>query len=126
MKTVVPRVANAKLSCRLVPNMSPDDIAAKVKAHLESKGAELLANVMVKVSGFRSYPWTSPRDTPGGCITQSQWWLLLVCDSNTDTLWAVAAGSTLLAPWQFYSMHASRIHAKLSVSELLAVGSCES
>jgi hypothetical protein len=68
MKTIVPRVANAKLSCRLVPNMSPDDIAAKVKAHLESKGAELLANVTVKVSGFRSYPWTSPRDTPGGDI----------------------------------------------------------
>jgi acetylornithine deacetylase/succinyl-diaminopimelate desuccinylase-like protein len=66
MKTVVPRVSNAKLSCRLVPNMSPDDIAAKVKAHLESKGAELLANVTVKVSGFRSYPWTSPHDTPGG------------------------------------------------------------
>ncbi|WIA12253.1 hypothetical protein OEZ85_012318 [Tetradesmus obliquus] len=69
MKTVIPRVANAKLSCRLVPNMSPDDIAAKVKAHLERKGAELLANVTVTVSGFRSYPWTSPRDTPGNVLS---------------------------------------------------------
>ncbi|KAF6260570.1 hypothetical protein COO60DRAFT_884488 [Scenedesmus sp. NREL 46B-D3] len=69
MKTVVPRVASAKISCRLVPNMSPDDIAAKVKAHLESKGADLLANVTVKVSGFRAYPWTSPRDTPGNALS---------------------------------------------------------
>lgn len=65
MKTVIPRAAHAKLSCRLVPHMDPHDTAHKVKAYIESLAAGLLANVTVKVSGFRSDPWTSPRDTPG-------------------------------------------------------------
>lgn len=33
MKTIVPRAASAKLSCRLVPGQHPDDIFAKVSAH---------------------------------------------------------------------------------------------
>ncbi len=35
-KTIVPREASAKLSFRLVPGQRPDDIAAKVRAFLES------------------------------------------------------------------------------------------
>lgn len=65
MKTVIPRQASAKISCRLVPNMTPTETAAKVKAHLEAAAKPLLANVTVDVLGFRAYPWTSPKDTPG-------------------------------------------------------------
>lgn len=65
MKTVIPRKASAKISCRLVSNMNPTDTAAMVKAHLEALGKTLLANVTVEVLGFRAYPWTSPKDTAG-------------------------------------------------------------
>jgi acetylornithine deacetylase/succinyl-diaminopimelate desuccinylase-like protein len=34
-KTVIPSSASAKISCRLVPGQSSEDIGAKVKAHLE-------------------------------------------------------------------------------------------
>lgn len=34
-KTVLPARAHAKISCRLVPNQTPDEITAKLKAHFE-------------------------------------------------------------------------------------------
>ena len=34
-KTVLPSKAGAKISCRLVPNQTPDDIYAKLRAHFE-------------------------------------------------------------------------------------------
>ena len=37
-KTVLPRRAQAKLDCRLVPNQDPDDITAKVRKHLDTHG----------------------------------------------------------------------------------------
>ena len=36
-KTVIPREAFAKLTCRLVPSMQPEATIAKVKAHLEAR-----------------------------------------------------------------------------------------
>lgn len=38
MKTVLPAVASAKLDFRLVCDMDPDDIVAKLRAHLDSHG----------------------------------------------------------------------------------------
>jgi acetylornithine deacetylase/succinyl-diaminopimelate desuccinylase-like protein len=64
MKTVIPKKANAKISCRLVANMRPEDIATKVKHHLEAS-APPFANVTVTISGFRAQPWVSPKDLPG-------------------------------------------------------------
>ena len=47
-KTVIPREAFAKLTCRLVPPQEPRDIAAKVKAHLEAHAPR---GVRVEVTG---------------------------------------------------------------------------
>ena len=38
MKTVLPAVSSAKLDFRLVCDMDPDDIVAKLRAHLDSHG----------------------------------------------------------------------------------------
>jgi acetylornithine deacetylase/succinyl-diaminopimelate desuccinylase-like protein len=38
MKTVLPMAANAKIDIRLVPNMTPKDIIAKVRHHLDTHG----------------------------------------------------------------------------------------
>ena len=35
-KTVIPSEAHAKITCRLVPDQDPDDVAARVRRHLES------------------------------------------------------------------------------------------
>lgn len=37
-KTVLPRVARAKIDCRLVPEQRATDIAAKIRAHLDRHG----------------------------------------------------------------------------------------
>ncbi|MFQ5795419.1 MAG: M20/M25/M40 family metallo-hydrolase [Candidatus Bipolaricaulia bacterium] len=38
MKTVIPAKATAKVDFRLVPNQDPDDILAKLRAHLDAQG----------------------------------------------------------------------------------------
>ncbi len=44
MKTIVPSKASAKISCRLVPNQQPADIAAKVSLHVPVKaGSNVIA-----------------------------------------------------------------------------------
>lgn len=48
-KTVIPAVAHAKITCRLVPDQDPQEIAAMVQAELER----------------RCPPWASVRVTPG-------------------------------------------------------------
>ena len=36
IKTVLPAEAGAKITCRLVPDQDPDEIVAKLKAHIEN------------------------------------------------------------------------------------------
>ncbi|KAF8071270.1 AZG1 [Scenedesmus sp. PABB004] len=67
MKTVIPRAAHAKISCRLVPHQRPEDVAALVRDHLLAS-APPLANVSARIAGFRADPWTSPRGAPGNAI----------------------------------------------------------
>lgn len=63
-KTVIPREAFAKLTCRLVPNQQPEVIAAKVAAHLEAHcppGVKLHI-----VAGHGGPPYlTDPQSRPG-------------------------------------------------------------
>lgn len=52
-KTVLPRRAQAKIDCRLVPNQNPDDIESKVRAHLDKHG---FTDIEVsQVNGERAY-----------------------------------------------------------------------
>ena len=58
-KTVLPAKASAKVTCRLVANQSPEDIHAKLKAHIE---AHTPAGVTVEVSppAGRAEPFMVP------------------------------------------------------------------
>ncbi len=62
IKTVLPAEASSKITCRLVPNQDPDDIVAKLKAHVESHKP---AGVSVAISEFdKGKPFLTPFDHP--------------------------------------------------------------
>jgi acetylornithine deacetylase/succinyl-diaminopimelate desuccinylase-like protein len=59
-KTVLPYKAAAKLDLRLVPNMTAEEAATKLKAHLAKRG---YGDIEVKVTGGYN-PTATPADTP--------------------------------------------------------------
>lgn len=62
IKTVLPAEASAKITCRLVPNQDPDDIVAKLRAHVEANKPD---GVMVTISDFdKGQPFLTPYDHP--------------------------------------------------------------
>jgi acetylornithine deacetylase/succinyl-diaminopimelate desuccinylase-like protein len=61
-KTIIPARAQAKLSCRLVPNQEPDDIASKLTAYLRRLAP---AEVHLKVDVLHGgRPYLAPTDHP--------------------------------------------------------------
>ena len=63
-KTVIPSVASAKITCRLVPNQQPDEIARLVAAQLTAlTPAGVTVDIAISVGGSRAY--AVPRDLPG-------------------------------------------------------------
>jgi acetylornithine deacetylase/succinyl-diaminopimelate desuccinylase-like protein len=67
-KTVLPARAGAKVSCRLVPNQEPDDIARKVGAALERLAP---SGVRVQVSVLHGgSPYLAPMDHPVYVLAQ--------------------------------------------------------
>lgn len=64
MKTVLPSEAHAKITCRLVPDQRPAQIAQLVKAHVERLAPH---GVTVKVTIFENaaLPYGSPADSVG-------------------------------------------------------------
>lgn len=61
-KTVLPNKAMVKISCRLVPDQDPEEIAKLVKAHIESLiPPTITANVRYLHGG---QPWLTPLDHP--------------------------------------------------------------
>ena len=62
IKTVLPAEAGAKITCRLVPNQDPDEIVAKLKAHIEKHKP---IGVSVEVTEFdKGKPFITPFDHP--------------------------------------------------------------
>ncbi|RNF40095.1 dipeptidase [Planococcus salinus] len=62
IKTVLPSEASSKITCRLVPNQDPDDIIAKLRAHVE---AHKPAGVTVNITDFdKGKPFLTPYDHP--------------------------------------------------------------
>lgn len=62
IKTVLPAEAGAKITCRLVPDQDPDEIVAKLKAHIEKHKP---AGVSVEVTEFdKGKPFITPFDHP--------------------------------------------------------------
>jgi len=54
-KTIIPAYANAKISCRLVPNQDPDQVYDAIKTHIESQVPPTVRLTMVKHSGAPAY-----------------------------------------------------------------------
>ncbi|GLC33660.1 hypothetical protein PLESTB_000101000 [Pleodorina starrii] len=63
IKTVIPRTAMAKISCRLVPRQTPQDVLAKVAAHI-ARHCPPYAHCNVTALGGGAFPFTNPRDSP--------------------------------------------------------------
>jgi acetylornithine deacetylase/succinyl-diaminopimelate desuccinylase-like protein len=61
-KTIIPARAQAKLSCRLVPDQEPDDIARKLTAHLERIAPPGVRVRVEPLHGGR--PYLAPTDHP--------------------------------------------------------------
>lgn len=62
IKTVLPAEASAKITCRLVPNQDPDDIVAKLRAHID---VHKPAGVTVEITDFdKGKPFLTPFDHP--------------------------------------------------------------
>ncbi|MEJ2666284.1 MAG: dipeptidase [Deinococcales bacterium] len=59
-KTVIPATAGAKVSCRLVPEQDPADIAAKLQRHLESLAPAGIEVSVTRLHGGR--PASTPLD----------------------------------------------------------------
>jgi len=60
-KTIIPAQASAKLDFRLLPDMTPDDILAKLRAHLDRAGFD---DVQVEAYGTGMMPFKAPPDSP--------------------------------------------------------------
>lgn len=62
IKTVIPSEAGAKITCRLVPDQEPDDIIAKLRAHVD---AHLPPGVTATITEFdKGTPFITPFDHP--------------------------------------------------------------
>jgi acetylornithine deacetylase/succinyl-diaminopimelate desuccinylase-like protein len=59
-KTILPHRLTAKLDIRLVPNQTPEEIVAKLKAHLEKRG---FGDIELVVNGGYNYTTTTSADS---------------------------------------------------------------
>jgi acetylornithine deacetylase/succinyl-diaminopimelate desuccinylase-like protein len=64
MKTVLPNEAHAKITCRLVPNQDPNQIAELVTSHVQ-KHTPPGVNVTVRRWPVTAWPYLIPSDHPG-------------------------------------------------------------
>ncbi len=89
IKTVIPRVAHAKISCRLVPNQEPAQIMATVEAHLRKhlpRGTRL--RITDREDGAR--PYVLPADHPALAVARD-----VATDICGQTPYLARSGGTL-------------------------------
>lgn len=67
-KTVIPREAYAKITCRLVARQSPETVMAHVKRHIEAVCPDY-ADVTVQLQDG-AFPYLLPNDHPGVAVLQ--------------------------------------------------------
>lgn len=64
IKTVIPSVAHAKISCRLVPDQKPEKIQQLLLAHIEKHASKNFSVSVEKIPGTAD-PYVIPFDHPG-------------------------------------------------------------
>ena len=70
VKTVIPSVAHAKISCRLVPDQDPEEVLEQVVKHIEGHSPPgVTVSVQTPESG--AYPYLIPHDHPGNQAVRS-------------------------------------------------------
>ena len=69
IKTVIPSLAHAKITCRLVPDQEPDQIVELIAAHV-AKHAPVGTKALVKKLAGSADPFVIPFDHPGNQAAQ--------------------------------------------------------
>lgn len=64
VKTVIPAEAHAKITCRLVPGQTPDQIFERVKGHILKHASPLVECTVTRLPGS-AFPYLLPLDHPG-------------------------------------------------------------
>ncbi|RSL31702.1 dipeptidase [Salibacterium salarium] len=64
VKTVIPSTAHAKVTCRLVPNQTPDEVIEKLRNHVGAHTPKEVRAKVIPLAG-RAYPYMLPHDHPG-------------------------------------------------------------
>lgn len=70
VKTVLPKEAHAKITCRLVANQDPDRIYRAIETHVKRVAAEQTPGVRVEVTRLpgHAYPYLMPADHPANTL----------------------------------------------------------
>ena len=69
VKTVLPREAHAKITCRLVPNQDPNRVVSLIEQHVAAHTPPGVKAV-VRPLPFRAYPYLMPRDHPANAAAR--------------------------------------------------------
>jgi acetylornithine deacetylase/succinyl-diaminopimelate desuccinylase-like protein len=69
IKTVLPSMAHAKITCRLVPDQDPAEIVELLKAHI-AKHTPPGVTVTVTQIPFLAHPYLIPEDNPGTVVVR--------------------------------------------------------
>jgi acetylornithine deacetylase/succinyl-diaminopimelate desuccinylase-like protein len=98
-KTVLPKVARAKVDFRLVPDQDPHDVARNVRRHLDAHG---FTDIEVTVLGAE-FPWRTDLSDPfvglvQGCVKEATGREVLVYPTSAGTGPTYDVGSVLGVP----------------------------
>ncbi|KAJ1758889.1 hypothetical protein LPJ58_002563 [Coemansia sp. RSA 1591] len=108
--TLVPAAAQASLSVRVVPDQSIDDIAAKLRQHIESVFADI--KTQRDQCGDDSRAMLDDLKLHLDVRPNAHWWL-----ADPDTPVYQAAAAAIRAEWQGAAKEADMVHVPLLIRE---------